>query len=135
MVEPRRGRIFRFVMNSDKLAQLQSQVRIGGKGSARRKRRNIPKSNTTDDKKLQTSLKRLGVSSIPAIEEVNMFKKDGTVIHFKNPKVQASLQANTFTIHGASETKPLTEMLPQLLPQFSTPETLVDFAKSQPGAG
>jgi len=62
-------------------------VRIGGKGSARRKRRNMPKSNTTDDKKLQTSLKRLGVNGIPAIEEVNMFKQDGTVIHFKNPKV------------------------------------------------
>ncbi|XP_075262977.1 transcription factor BTF3 homolog 4-like [Convolutriloba macropyga] len=122
-------------MNADKLAQLQSQVRIGGKGSARRKRRNMPKSNTTDDKKLQTSLKRLGVNSIPAIEEVNMFKQDGTVIHFKNPKVQASLPANTFTITGASETKPLTEMLPQLLPQFSSPEALVELAKTQPGGG
>jgi len=50
-------------------------------------------------------------------------------------QVQASLPANTFTITGASETKPLTEMLPQLLPQFSSPEALVELAKSQPSGG
>lgn len=40
----------------------------------------------TDDKKLQTSLKKLNVQPIQAIEEVNMFKEDGNVIHFAAPK-------------------------------------------------
>lgn len=40
----------------------------------------------TDDKKLTTTLKRIGVTNIPAIEEVNMFKNDGEVIHFVGPK-------------------------------------------------
>lgn len=40
----------------------------------------------TDDKKLTTTLKRIGVTNIPAIEEVNMFKNDGEVIHFVQPK-------------------------------------------------
>lgn len=39
-----------------------------------------------DDKKLTTTLKRIGVTNIPAIEEVNMFKNDGEVIHFVGPK-------------------------------------------------
>ena len=29
----------------------------------------------------------LSVNNIPGIEEVNMIKDDGTVIHFNNPKV------------------------------------------------
>ena len=44
------------------------------------------KTSGTDDKKLQTSLKKLNVQPIQAIEEVNMFKEDGNVIHFSAPK-------------------------------------------------
>lgn len=43
------------------------------------------KTTQTDDKRLQNLLKRLGVNTIPGIEEVNIFKDD-TVIHFNNPK-------------------------------------------------
>ena len=46
----------------------------------------VHKSAGTDDKKLQTSLKKLNVQPIQAIEEVNMFKEDGNVIHFAAPK-------------------------------------------------
>lgn len=42
--------------------------------------------SVADDKKLTTTLKRIGVTNIPAIEEVNMFKNDGEVIHFVGPK-------------------------------------------------
>ena len=34
-----------------------------------------------------------------------MIKEDGQVIHFNNPKVQASLAANTFAVTGHAETK------------------------------
>jgi NACalpha-BTF3-like transcription factor len=50
-----------------------------------RKKKAIHKTTTTDDKRLQNTLKRLGVNQIPGIEEVNIFK-DETVIHFVNPK-------------------------------------------------
>ena len=92
-------------MNAEKLAKLQSQVRIGGPGTARRKKKVVHRTATTDDKKLQSSLKKLTVNNIPGIEEVNMFKDDGTIIHFNNPKVQASLAANTFAITGHAEHK------------------------------
>uniref|UniRef100_A0A668A6V8 Transcription factor BTF3 n=1 Tax=Myripristis murdjan TaxID=586833 RepID=A0A668A6V8_9TELE len=106
------------IMNQEKLAKLQAQVRIGGKGSARRKKKVVHRTATADDKKLQFSLKKLGVNNISGIEEVNMFTNQGTVIHFNNPKVQASLAANTFTITGHAETKQLTEMLPGILNQL-----------------
>ncbi|XP_035311713.1 transcription factor BTF3-like [Cricetulus griseus] len=96
------------IMNQEKLAKLQAQVRIG-KGTARRKKKMIHRKATADDKKLQFSLKKL---------EVSMFTNQGTVTHFKNPKVQASLAANTFTITGHAETKQLTEMLPSILNQL-----------------
>jgi nascent polypeptide-associated complex subunit beta len=105
-------------MNPEKLKKLQENVRVGGKGTARRKKKIVHKTATTDDKKLQSSLKKLNVNTIPGIEECNMIRDDGTVINFNNPKVQASLAANTFAITGQAEVKPLTEMLPGILNQL-----------------
>ena len=62
-----------------------------GKGTPRRKVKKVHKSTGMDDKKLQTSLKKLNVQPIQAIEEVNMFKADGNVIHFAAPKGRATL--------------------------------------------
>lgn len=102
-------------MNADKLSKLQSQVRIGGKGSARRKKKIVRKVTTTDDKKIQSTLKKLNVTTISGIEEVNMIKNDGKVIKFNNPTCQASLSANTFAIAGHSEEKHFTDLLPNIL--------------------
>jgi len=110
-------------MDQEKLARIQAQVRIGGKGTARRKKKVVHRSATTDDKKLQSTLKKLAVSTIPGIEEVNMIKDDGTVIHFNNPKVQASLSSNVFAVTGHGETKEVAEMLPSILSQMG-PESL-----------
>ncbi|GJW52187.1 nascent polypeptide-associated complex subunit beta-like protein [Tanacetum coccineum] len=54
-----------------------------GKGSARRKKKVVHKTNTNDDERLQSTLKRIGVQAIPQIKEVNIFK-DETVIQFLN---------------------------------------------------
>jgi len=115
-------------MNQEKLKQLQSQVRIGGKGTARRKKKVVHRTATTDDKKLQSSLKKLSVNNIPGIEEVNMIKDDGTVIHFNNPKVQASLAANTFAVTGHGENKQITDLLPGILNQLGA-ESLTHLKK------
>ncbi|XP_032744719.1 transcription factor BTF3-like [Rattus rattus] len=104
------------IMNQENLAKLQARVRIGGEGTALREKKVVPRTATTDDKKLQFSLKTLGVNNISGIEEVNVFTNQGTVVHFNNPKVQASLAANT--IPGHAETKQLTEMLPGTLNQL-----------------
>merc|ERR1712100_755317 len=99
------------------LARLQASVRIGGKGSVSRKKKVVHKTTTTDDKRLQNTLKRLGINSIPAIEEVNLFMESGEVVHFTNPKVQASIAANTYVIIGVAETKKLQDLFPGILNQ------------------
>lgn len=124
-------------MNPEKLKKLQAQVRIGGKGTPRRKKKVVHATAATDDKKLQSCLKKLSVNTIPGIEEVNMIKDDGCVIHFNNPKAQASLSANTFAITGHGEIKQITEMLPGILSQLG-PEGLTQLkrlASSVAGSG
>jgi NACalpha-BTF3-like transcription factor len=93
-----------------------SSTSTGGKGSIRRKKKVANRSSSAQsDAKLSTTLKKLGATNIPGIEEVNFFKEDGKVIHFKNPKVQASIAANTYIISGPSETKPLQDLLPSIV--------------------
>lgn len=59
----------------------------GGKGTPRRKviKKSVA-STQADDNKLQAALKKLNVAPIQGVEEVNMFKEDGTVLHFSAPK-------------------------------------------------
>ena len=59
-------------MNQEKLSKLQAQVLIGGKGTARRKKKVVHTTATADDIKLQFSLKKLGVNNISGIEEVSV---------------------------------------------------------------
>merc|ERR1712060_62471 len=43
---------------------------------------------------------------------------DDTVIHFNQPRVQASIAANTYVVSGNCETKKVMDMIPQILPQL-----------------
>ncbi|KAG1370266.1 nascent polypeptide-associated complex subunit beta [Cocos nucifera] len=127
-------------MNKEKLMKMAGAVRTGGKGSMRRKKKTVHKTTTTDDKRLQSTLKRIHVNAIPAIEEVNIFKDD-IVIQFLNPKVQASIAANTWVVSGSSQTKRLQDLLPGIINQLG-PDNLDNlrklaehFQKQAPGAG
>merc|ERR1712086_624858 len=100
----------------------------GGKGTVRRKHKAQRKNAVHDDKRLKTTLNKLNVRDIPAIEEVNLFKDDGHVIHFANPKVQASIAANTYVVSGNAETKKLQDLLPGIINQLG-PDNLADLKK------
>ena len=67
---------------------------------------------------LQGALKKLGVSPIGDIEEVNLIMDNGNVVHFSHPKVQASIPSNTYVVSGHSETKKLADMLPGIMNQL-----------------
>ncbi|CAI9766651.1 unnamed protein product [Fraxinus pennsylvanica] len=92
-------------MNVEKLMKMAGSVRTGGKGTMR----------------------RIGVNAIPAIEEVNIFKED-VVIQFTNPKVQASIAANTWVVSGSPQTKKLQDVLPQIIHQLG-PDNLENLKK------
>ncbi|KAK2504784.1 hypothetical protein MC885_002391 [Smutsia gigantea] len=47
------------IMNQEKLTKLQAQVRIGGKGTARRKKKVVHRTATADDKKTSVLLKEV----------------------------------------------------------------------------
>ncbi|KAF9664174.1 nascent polypeptide-associated complex [Salix suchowensis] len=114
-------------MDREKLMKMAGSVRTGGKGTMRRKKKALHKPSTTDDKKLQSTLKRIGVNTIPAIEEVNIFKDD-LVIQFVNPKVQASIAANTWVISGTPQTRKLQDILPGIINQLG-PDNLDNLRK------
>ncbi|KAK9749049.1 hypothetical protein RND81_02G099200 [Saponaria officinalis] len=114
-------------MNVEKLMKMAGAVRTGGKGSMRRKKKAVHKTTTTDDKRLQSTLKRIGVNSIPAIEEVNIFKDDH-VIQFQTPKVQASIAANTWVVSGTPQIKKLQDILPGIINQLG-PDNLDNLRK------
>ncbi len=115
-----------------------ASVSTGGKGTVRRKKKTTSRSSTAQsDAKLGAALKKLGATNIPGIEEVNFFKDDGNVVHFVNPRVQASIQANTYIISGPNETKPLQDLLPSIISQLGMENIaqLQNFAASAGGAG
>lgn len=110
-------------------------ARTGGKGTVRRKQKAAPKSSNDGDKRLQATLKRLGVQPIPA-EECDLFLDDGNVVHFKQPRLSASPQSNLFVLQGASETKPFTDMIPpELLAQFQQAQAAAQAAQEGAAAG
>ena len=127
-------------MNADKLARLAAAVRTGGPGSVRRKKKAVHKNATADDKKLQSTLKRLGVNNIPGIEEVNLFKDDGSVIHFSNPKGKRAPRIHKHFTHFFFSTsihsrKHLCHQRPCRDKEYVTPPTLITIApQSQPFA-
>lgn len=61
--------------------------RPGGKGTVRRKVvKSTKASGGQDDRKLQAALKKLNMQPISSVEELNMFREDGSVLHFSAPK-------------------------------------------------
>jgi len=114
-----------------------SNAKMGGKGSMRRKKKVTRKSTSHDDKKLKSVLNKLSVRDIPAIEEVNLFRDDGKVVHFSSPKVQASIASNTYVVSGNCETKELKDLLPDIMTQLGS-DNIAELKKlyaSYSGAG
>ncbi|XP_037473992.1 nascent polypeptide-associated complex subunit beta-like [Triticum dicoccoides] len=105
-------------MNKERLMKMVGAVRTGGNGTMHRKKKAVHNMATTDDKRLQSMLKRVGVNTIPAIKQVNIFKDD-LVIQFLNPKVQASIAANTWVVSGTPQTKKLQDVLPSIINQLA----------------
>lgn len=71
-----------------KLAQKfgDASTQLGGRGTERRKKKTAHKTTINDDKKLKSLIKKFNVHPLPEISEVNMFKDDGSVLHFREPE-------------------------------------------------
>jgi len=113
-------------MNKEEARKAMIAKRFGGNvagagssaGCTRRKKVAHAKVSSTDDKKITGNLKKMGLQNIPDIDEVNLFKDNGEVIHFVKPKVQAALPSKTFVISGNSEDTTIDALMPQILTQM-----------------
>ena len=84
------------------LRKLGQSLRLGGRGTARRKFKSVRKGTSKmDDVKSQNALRKAGLNPVSEIENIEMYKEDGTVLSFKSPKLLSNGQANTFCIHGS----------------------------------
>ena len=99
-------------------AKFGTPTQIGGKGTQRRKHKVVHSTQQAgEDKKLKSAIKKFGVQQLSDIDEVNMFKDDNTVIHFRKPHIQFSVKENLLVVTGNQETKQLKEMMPEILKQ------------------
>lgn len=97
----------------------------GGGGSQQAAQRQQQQGSNTfvqEEKKMQNVLKRVGNTSIPSVEQVNIFQGD-YVLQFNSPKVQANMNANTYAISGSYTYKHLQEVLPSLTSSSTTTTT------------
>ena len=73
--------------------------------------------NVEEDKKLKAAVKKFGAQPLTDIDEVNMFKDDNTVVHFKKPLINYSVRENLLIVTGGCESKELKDMLPEIIKQ------------------
>jgi nascent polypeptide-associated complex subunit beta len=76
---------------------------------------------------------RLLIFVLLGIEEVNLFKDDGTVIHFNNPRFHIGSGANMYVVSGRAENKTIQEILPSLLKNSALGAAAAAAAESKKG--
>ena len=94
-------------------------VRLGGKGTMKRKIKVTSKGNNIDNKQTKELVKKLGCQPLPELTEINFFTKDNKVISFKNAEVYGNIQSHVFIVSGANETKDLKSCFAEVINQLS----------------
>lgn len=87
-------------MDIVKLKKMEDSVRIGGKGSVRRKHKHVQTSSNLEEKRLQATLGKLSLNQMPGIQQISVQMRDGNEIIVPMPKVQGSVVSNLFVITG-----------------------------------
>lgn len=85
-------------MESDEILAARERLRQAFGGGVKG-RRVYEKPSHVDDRRLQTTLKKMNLGQLPADEAI-MIKEDQTGYRFIEPKVHASINANTFVVTG-----------------------------------
>lgn len=89
-------------------------TQVGGKGTARRKKRTQKQAVSVDVKKIQSVTSRFRCQNFPAIGEVAMMRRDETCLYFSNPKLQASVATNTYILTGNPQEKHIRDLPQQI---------------------
>ena len=102
-----------------KLAEKFGNTQIGGKGTQRRKHEAKKRGNKVEtDKKIESIAKKSQAKKLTEVSEINIFKDDNTVIHFKKPTLEYSFKEKVSFVSGLHETKNIKELLPAIIKQL-----------------
>jgi nascent polypeptide-associated complex subunit beta len=88
-----------------KMEEKFGNLKLGGKGTQKRKKIVVHKPSSVQDKKIVSIAKKSGAKNIGETAEINVFKDDNTVLHFKKPKIEYSVKEKVTFVTGAGETK------------------------------
>jgi nascent polypeptide-associated complex subunit beta len=101
-----------------KMAEQYGNVKLGGKGTQRKTKFVVHRSNAVQDKKISSIIKKTQARKIPDIQEINIFKDDNSVIHFKKPVLEYSVKEKVTFVTGAPENKTIKDLLPGIMKQL-----------------
>ncbi|EDX17898.1 nascent polypeptide-associated complex subunit beta-like [Drosophila simulans] len=86
-------------MDFNKMKKMEQAVRIGGKGSVRRKHKRLPSAAATE-RRVQAELAMLPLNELHDIHEVAIEFTDSSEVVFTMPKVRGSNQNSFFVVSG-----------------------------------
>ena len=101
-----------------KMEEKFGNLKLGGKGSQKKKKIVVHKSSAVQNKQVTAIAKKAGAKNIGECAEINVFKDDNTVLHFSKPKLEYSLKEKASFITGNPETKSIKDLLPNILKQL-----------------
>ena len=102
---------------SDKFSS--TSIRIGGKGTPKRKVKVVHHGAVSSDKLTKEVIKKLQATPLQELNEVNLFTNDLKVMQFKNPEVFGNLPNQIFIVCGNNEEKEVKNNFPEFLTQLS----------------
>ena len=102
---------------SDKFSS--TSIRLGGKGTPKRKIKVVHHNSTNNDKQTKEVIKRLQAQPLQELNEVNLFTNDLKVMQFKNPEVFGNLPNQIFIVCGQNEEKLVKDNFAEFITQLS----------------
>lgn len=88
-----------------KMEEKFGNIKLGGKGTQKRKKLVVHKASAQQDKKVVNLAKKSGAKNIGETAEINVFKDDNTVLHFRKPKIEYSVKERITFVTGTPEDK------------------------------
>jgi nascent polypeptide-associated complex subunit beta len=101
-----------------KFGELYGNTKIGGKGSQKKKKLVKHRETSAFDKKIQSLAKKANSKKLTDTMELNIFKDDNSVLHFKKPTVEYSVKEKCTFVTGTFETKTIKDLLPNIIKQL-----------------
>ena len=88
-----------------KMEEKFGNLKLGGKGTQKRKKIVVHKSTAVQDKKISAIAKKVNAKNLGETAEINVFKEDNSVLHFKKPKIEYSVKEKITFVTGIPENK------------------------------